>query len=496
MNLKNRNEKEKDKDEEHKINMILSKYNSTFKSKSSNDCSVKKLFRTNSGRLRTKNLVFTLKEFLNAEKTDYWYLKVDRDRVILSINEAKKVFKQLKDDYDHYFNKTSNRENQIRDHISNLDYVHAEDANIIKQDVEDLLNNVLINVDKIKQKVNYDLDEKRKDIENRINIRLIDSEYVHKVLLDKKIQEQEYFMKTLHSFTTELLKIKNNYKNSKDQIVSIVMNNDVLIDNIKKNKKIYSKLINEMKNLKTVIFKLKNEIFLCYKLKNEEHNLEEKEKELELKLKKIKDRNLYSGKNIYNSYQDNMNKKNSLDITKHGFFTSSKINVFKNPLYKNVKIDVDNIPFELYNMNRNSNIIKELNIKSFIENLSKKSSVQEYLYLINKYPNNQHILKHLINKMKILKNKNIMLKNMNIIMNQSTNELKSKIMDIKSELKENNFSSNKDKAFESKELYIDKNFRKKFINDLVNNKNILDCFNDDKFQSVTFSIRKIYSLPK
>ena len=156
-----------------------------------------------------------------------------------------------------------------------------------------------------------------------------------------------------------------------------------------------------MKNVKTVIFKLKNEIFLCYKLKNEEHNLEEKEKELELKLKKIKDRNLYSGKNIYNSYQDSMNKKNSLDITKQGFFTNSKINVFKNPLYKNVKIDIDNIPSELYNMNRNNNFIKELSIKTFIENLSKKSSVQEYLFLINKYPNNQHILKHLINKMKI-----------------------------------------------------------------------------------------------
>lgn len=495
MNLKNKNEKSKDDD--HKINVLLSKYNSTFKSKSANDCAVKKLFRTNSGRLRTKNLVFTLQEFLNAEKTDHWYLKVDRDRVVLSINEAKKVYKQLKDDFDHYFNKTSNRENQIRDHISNLDYVHADDANIIKQDVEELLNNVLINVDKIKQKINFDLDEKRKDIENRINIRLIDSEYVHKILLDKKIQEQEYFMKTLHSFTTELLKIKNNYKNSKDQIVSIVMNNDVLIDNIKKNKKIYSKLINEMKNLKTVIFKLKNEIFLCYKLKNEEHVLEENEKELELKLKKIKDRNLYSGKNIYNAYQSNKSdNSNKLDFTKQGFFNNSKSNVFKNPIYKNIQIDLNNLPQQLLNFNKNYTSVKDLNKDVFLENLCKKSSVQEYMYLIDKYPNGQHIFKHLINKMKILKNKNNALKNMNTLIYQSTNELKSAIMKITSDIKENNYNSNKDKVIEAKELYIDKSFRKKFINDLVNNKTILDCFNDDKFQSVTFSIRKIYSMPK
>lgn len=457
--------------------LLINKYNSTYKSKGF-EMNKKKIVRTDSGRIRTNKMVFTLEELKDAETLDYWHLKVDKDRLSHKINEAKNILDRLRQDYGHYFDKTNSRETQIRKHIENLDYVHAENIDKVKQDVASLIEDVNNNINVIEQKMKHDIDDKKRDIENRLNIRLMDSEYSHRVLLENKIQEQESFMRTLHSFTTEIIKIQNNYKKSKNQVISLLVNNEVLEDNITKNKKITEKLLKEMTNLKSVIFSIKNEIYLVYKLKNEENNLKDKEEAFNLKLKKIKNRQLYdSPKNnpisTGNKFemQKNMIRNSMMKINLNNPSKSkTQLGFFNNNLNKEYKLLKYHLESELLSVLKNKNV---------------------YMELISKFPRIEQSLKHLCNIMFGLSQK-IQKVNKFIHFNtECTNILKSTVYKITKSIKKQNYVEAYDKIADNKEIYLDKNFRKRFINSLVSNQDILELFNDEKYPNITISNRHL-----
>jgi hypothetical protein len=460
-----------------RASILINKYNSTFKSKGF-EVSKNKITRTDSGRIKSNNLVFTIEELKNAETLDYWHLKVDKDRLSHKITEAKNILDRLNQDYGHYFDKTNSRETQIRKHIDNLDFVHAENIDKVKQDVASLIEDVNNNINVIEQKMKHDIDDKKRDIENRLNIRLMDSEYSHRMLLENKIKEQESFMRTLHSFTTEIIKIQNNYKKSKNQVISLLVNNEVLEDNITKNKKITEKLLKEMTNLKSVIFSIKNEIYLVYKLKNEESNLKSKEEEFNKKIKKIKNRQLYDS------------PKNNLLATGNKF--ENQRNLIKNSMSKinlvNPNKSKTQSNFFQSNINKEFRLLK-YHMASELLVLLKNKNV--YLELIQKFPRIEQSLKHLCNIMFGLSNK-IRKVNKLIHLNvQCTNILKSTVYKITKNIKKQNYVEAYDKIADNKEIYLDKNFRKRFINNLVSNQDVLELFKDEKFPNITISNRQL-----
>lgn len=476
--------------------LLMNKYNSSYKYKGY-EINKPIIMRTNSGRIKTNKLIFSLDELKQAEVSDYWHLKVDKDRIVHQILSSKQVLLRLKEDYGHYFDKTNNRETQIRKHIDNLDYVYAESIDKVKVDIAGLIEDVNSNITVIEQKMKYDMEEKKRDIENRLNIRLMDSEYSHRNLLENKIKEQETFMRTLHSFTTEIIKIQNNYKKSKNQVISLLVNNEVLEENIRKNKRISQKLLKEMTNLKSVIFSIKNEIYLVYKLKNEENIVKSKEELFKNKLKKIKERNVYNNdserliknsENLRNSNNNKisvLNKLNTSGSKRYIKNSFSKIN-FNNPLKINSSSQID-----LNNIHKNKYpLLKNYPAENFIECMRDNSI---YIDIINKFPRIDKALKHLCNIMFGLQNKIMKMKNQINYKEETSNILKTTVMNITQEIKKKNFKENNDKIPEIKEIYIDKNIRKRFINSLVSNQDIINLFNDERFPNITISHRQLGS---
>lgn len=103
-------------------------------------------------------------------------------------------------------------------HMSNA--LHNRHKNL-KEESQILYQEVLKNIKIIYEKVLNDILEKKNNIRQRINLRLIDCDYRQKKLLDEKIQEQEMILRNLHSFTYEMQRVKENYEILRDKIDNI-----------------------------------------------------------------------------------------------------------------------------------------------------------------------------------------------------------------------------------------------------------------------------------
>lgn len=109
-------------------------------------------------------------------------------------------------------------------HMSNA--LHNRHKNL-KEESQILYSEVLKNIKIIYEKVLNDILEKKNNIRQRINLRLIDCDYRQKKLLDEKIQEQEMILRNLHSFTYEMQRVKENYEILRNKIDNI---NDKIFD--------------------------------------------------------------------------------------------------------------------------------------------------------------------------------------------------------------------------------------------------------------------------
>ena len=109
-------------------------------------------------------------------------------------------------------------------HMSNA--LHNRHKNL-KEESQKLYSEVLKNIKIIYEKVLNDILEKKNNIRQRINLRLIDCDYRQKKLLDEKIQEQEMILRNLHSFTYEMQRVKENYEILRNKIDNI---NDKIFD--------------------------------------------------------------------------------------------------------------------------------------------------------------------------------------------------------------------------------------------------------------------------
>ena len=337
---------------------------------------------------------------------DAWQLKQEKCKLTNQIKESNNILSQTHDDYKHYFIKTTIRENEIRDHIANLDYINSNNIDKTKNDIQLIYDDINQNIAFIEQKMKFEIDDTKKDIENRINIRLMDSEFTHKLLLDRKIKDQESFMKILHSFTAEIVNIQANYNKSKQQVIDLQSKNLDLKDHIMKVNLAKSKLLKEMMNIKEVIFDIRQEIYLSQENKNVNENIKL------IKSRAETAKTLKSTKS-YMSFQNNTKLTNFPKLTEKNKMNSTSSAISKlNNVLSSKKLEYLIIKKKKDNLNNNKNdfkhavysIVERIKLENANNNLiSTDKNTQIYLdkdkrrRFVDYLTNNKSIISMIIN---------------------------------------------------------------------------------------------------
>ena len=119
--------------------------------------------------------------------------------------------------------------------------------------------------------------EKKKDMETRIKLRLVDSEINYNKELDKKVKEQQEILKSLHEFTQDMKRIKDNYNSIKEKADNYLKENDFYKNEIKKYEEKNEELKEEIMKLKHENNKMNIKL-----MGNQQKKFEEKEEENKL----------------------------------------------------------------------------------------------------------------------------------------------------------------------------------------------------------------------
>ena len=185
-----------------------------------------------------KNLVLT---HLSSEKEFY-------------TNEVSKTEKELMSltaDYVKYVNKTKDRESELRTHISSLsEKIRIKDIGKVKSAMNELQRQIIDNISEIENLKRKEINKKKTDIENRINLRIMDSEFRFKNILSKKLDEQDNMLRSLVEYTKEMEKIRENYENIRKKSENLSKENKGCRTNIKELELKNSKIKIELTNLK------------------------------------------------------------------------------------------------------------------------------------------------------------------------------------------------------------------------------------------------------
>ena len=125
--------------------------------------------------------------------------------------------------------KNSQRTKEFREYIDQISSKYSSrDFSNHKENINSIFNQIMQNISLISEKSKTDITAKKKDIENRVNIRLMDSEFKHKTELKEAIKEQENFLRNVNSMTQEMNKIKDNFDAIKKKINFFFTKNDEL----------------------------------------------------------------------------------------------------------------------------------------------------------------------------------------------------------------------------------------------------------------------------
>ena len=118
------------------------------------------------------------------------------------------------------------------------------------QNINELGGQILANIKTLEEQTKIDIKEKKKDMETRIKLRLVDSEINYNRELEKKVKEQQEVLKSLHEFTQDMKRIKDNYNSIKEKADNFLKENDFYRNEIKKYEEKNEELKNEIMKLK------------------------------------------------------------------------------------------------------------------------------------------------------------------------------------------------------------------------------------------------------
>ena len=242
------------------------------------------------------------------------------------------------------------RETELRDTVVNLQYEIRKKRKREKEEIELLYKAILIEVNRIYQKISEEIDSRKSELMDRIMLSIANCDYKQNLLLEAKIKEQEEFFRHLHMFTFEMQQIKDNFNESIQKIKDFTESNYELKKNIiqeklkfyhittvmKEFKKRNNYMINKIMEYKTMTHRSHIKEEINNKNKNKKTNLLIEINNNNTTGNRITNYTEYITKNNKTESNDDIFKKhknNFLDITEDNFhkrnFEINIINVLK-----------------------------------------------------------------------------------------------------------------------------------------------------------------------
>ena len=237
-------------------------------------------------------------EFLSLRKMNREKMKALKDSLIQIIKTKKEIIKQQNSYDKESLKKISiEREDEFRKIIANLQNEIRKDKTIYKKDIYDSYEYIMSVVKNIYENANKEIEKRINNINNQVKINLLNCDYKHEKLLEKKIKENEEYFRYMNSSTFQMKKIMSNYEainkkinefqeknfNYKKKLLKEEIKNEYLEYLLKKTKtKIYNtnKLLSEFNNnmnIKTISNEYNkskyNSIFATKQKKNNPHSL-------------------------------------------------------------------------------------------------------------------------------------------------------------------------------------------------------------------------------
>ena len=245
-------------------------------------------------------------EFQRVKSLDKKKLFSTRDIIKAKIKDTDNEFKNKEMVYEPELmnNIALLREKELRTTIFHMAKALQSKNEKIEEETFKLYEEILNNIKKIFDKVSKEIEEKKLDILQRINVRLNECDNRHRKILEKKIHEQEIILRNLHTFTYEMQRVRENYTVIKNKILNLSENNFDLEQKIKIEEQKYDKIYSLLREYKVRINNLSHDIENLKKEKEENEKSKFLEKTKIIKIKPIKKLLL---NNIETDYTNNKN---------------------------------------------------------------------------------------------------------------------------------------------------------------------------------------------
>ena len=339
--------------------------------------------------------------------------QIDKEKTQREYNQLQNDLINLKEEFIKTKQRAQDRENELRAHINNLLLKYrTRDPKQNLENIKQLNEEILQNIKTLEAQSKQDIKEKKRDMETRIKLRLVDSEINYNRELEKKIKDQQGILRTLHEFTQDMQKIKNNYNSIKEK-VDFYINENTL----------YRSEINalEFKNedLKTEIMRLKhlnNKLSIKIMSKKDKEGID-------------KQNNMISNVNAKakEKFENDQKTKFRNKIKKQFEDKSEDQQMSLSPIPNSSNISIDKIIELLTNEDFVNKHYRECSVISSLLNIYEKTN-QKIKNLNNEYNNlmDRHPLyERLVEIIQNLKNKEVnnKLKSVNKLSKRVINEL-------------------------------------------------------------------------
>ena len=295
--------------------------------------------------------------------------KAEKEKSQREYIQLKKELEVLKEEYEKTKVRTKDRENELRGHINNLLIKYrTKDPEQNIQNINELSGQILSNIKTLEEQTKIDIKEKKKDMETRIKLRLVDSEINYNKELDKKVKEQQDILKSLHEFTQDMKRIKDNYNSIKEKADNFLKENDFYRSEIKKYEEKNEELKNEIMKLKHLNNKMSIKLMGNKEKENEDKNEENNfgEDDDNIDTKNLVENEIYD----YNVNNEDLNKIKKLMKTK---FEKQKVQTFNKKM--KLKGETFTVKDIISSNNKNYN---NISIEKIIELLSDENYVNKH----------------------------------------------------------------------------------------------------------------------
>jgi chromosome segregation ATPase len=136
------------------------------------------------------------------------------DKYKKELEKEKTELIKLITEYEQYIPQTERREKDLQQHIQHISSIlNLTDIDEIKQAINELYTQIMEGVDRLEHLKKNEIQKKKKDLEDRLSMRLLDNKIRYEEVLIAKAQEKEDLVKHFDKLSSELEKIKENYAN-------------------------------------------------------------------------------------------------------------------------------------------------------------------------------------------------------------------------------------------------------------------------------------------